>query len=172
MLYDIENRFSFSPLSPGFQMNVMIAPIEVWQIWMGAGVLLIAAEIVVPGFIVFWFGVGAIAAGVPALIGFGEAVQWATFVAVSGVLLVLRHKIVQRITKRQLPGIGASRLVGMRGPITIAVDNLKGTGHVRLGGELWRAESRSGAQIRTGSVVEVVAVEGIRVVVAAIREET
>ncbi len=150
----------------------MIPPIEVWQIWMGAGALLIAAEIVVPGFVVFWIGIGAIAAGVPALAGLGAALQWTTFVTVSGALLVLSHKIIRRITKRQPPGIGASRLLGMRGPITIAVDNLKGTGHVRLGGELWRAESRSGARIRVGSVVKVVAVEGIRVVVAAAGEET
>lgn len=150
----------------------MIPPVEVWWIWMGAGILLIAAEIVVPGFFILWFGIGAIVAGVLALVGFGAAVQWTTFVVVSGGLLVLSYRIVQRITKRQAPGIGANRLLGMRGPITIAVDNLKGTGHVRLGGELWRAESRSDVKIHIGSVVEVVAVEGIRVVVTAVKEET
>jgi membrane protein implicated in regulation of membrane protease activity len=149
----------------------MNLPVEVWWVWMAVGIVLILAEIAIPGFFILWFGVGAVVAGLLALIGFGTAVQWVTFLVVSGVLLVLSRRIADRITKRQPPGVGANRLVGMRGPVTTAVDNLKGVGQVRLGGELWRAESRSGRKIPESTVVEVVAVEGTHVVVREVEKE-
>ncbi len=144
---------------------------EIWWIWAAAGIGLAAIEIVVPGFFILPFGIGAMVAGLLAYEGYGTGVQWAAFAVVSGVLSAFSLVIAKKIAGRKRPGFGPSRMVGMRGPITIAVDNVKGTGHVRLGGELWRALSESGADIRVGVVVEVVAVSGIRVVVREVRTE-
>lgn len=138
---------------------------EIWWIWMAAGIALAVIELVVPGVFILPFTLGAIAAGLLAYAGYGTAVQWTAFGAVSGVLLPLALVITKRIMKNIPPPVGSNRMIGLRGPVTIAVDNQKNRGHVRLGGELWRAESESGTDIPAGIVVEVTAVRGIRVVV-------
>jgi membrane protein implicated in regulation of membrane protease activity len=149
----------------------MTPAVEIWWIWIAAGILLAVIEIIVPGVFILPFTLGAIAAGVLAYAGHGPAVQWTAFGAVSGVLLPLALIITKRIMKKLPPAVGSSRMVGMRGPVTIAVDNRKNKGHVRLGGELWRAESELGGDIPVGIVVEVTAVKGIRVVVREISKE-
>jgi len=149
----------------------MTPAVEIWWIWVAAGVGLAAVEIVVPGFFILPFGVGAIVAGLLAYAGLGVEVQWAVFAVVSGVLSAFSLVITKRIIKKQPGATGSNRMVGTRGLITIAVDNLKNAGHVRLGGELWRAESESGGDIPVGVVVEVVAVSGIRVVVREVETE-
>jgi membrane protein implicated in regulation of membrane protease activity len=150
----------------------MTPALEIWWIWMAAGVLLAATEIVVPGFFIVPFIVAAIVAGLLAYAGFGPALQWTAFAVVSGVLLPLALVITRRITKNLSPFNDSNRMIGMRGPVTIAVDNRKNKGHVRLGGELWRAESTLDRDIPVGIVVEVTAVRGICVVVTEVKEGT
>ena len=149
----------------------MTPAVEIWWIWIAAGIVLAVVEIIVPGVFIIPFTIGAATAGVLAYFGHGPAVQWTAFGAVSGVLLPLALVITKRIMKRIPPATGSNRMIGMRGPVTIAVDNRKNKGHVRLGGEIWRAESEMGGDIPVGIVVEVTAVKGIRVVVREISKE-
>jgi membrane protein implicated in regulation of membrane protease activity len=146
-------------------IHIMTPAVEIWWIWIAAGALLAAVDIVVPGFFIIPFGIGAIIAGLLAYAGYGAAAQWAGFAAVSGVLLPLALVITKRIMKKLASVTGSNPMIGMRGPVTIAVDSRKDTGHVRLGGQLWRAESELGGDIPVGRVVEVTAVKGIRVMV-------
>jgi membrane protein implicated in regulation of membrane protease activity len=148
----------------------MTPAVEIWWIWVAAAVLLAAAEIIVPGLFILPFIIAAIAAGLLAYAGFGSAVQWTAFAVVSGVLLPLAFIITKRIMKNRPPMIDSDRLIGMRGPVTIAVNNRNDKGHVRLGGELWRAESELERDIPVGVTVEVTAVKGICVVVAEVKE--
>lgn len=150
----------------------MMPALEVWWIWMAAGLVLAIAEIAVPGLFILPFTIGAFAAGLLAYAGYGQAAQWTAFAVVSGVLLPAALVITKRITKGRPPMIDSNRMIGMRGPVTIAVSNRKNTGHVRLGGVLWWAESDSGTDIPAGRFVEVTAVKGIRVVVREIRQES
>ena len=143
----------------------MMPAAEVWWVWMAVGIGLAVIELVVPGVFILPFTLGAVTAGMLAYAGHGTAVQWTAFGAISGGLLPLALVITRRIMKKIPPPVGSNRVIGMRGPVTIAVDNHKNKGYVRLGGELWRAESESGADIPEGTVVEVTAVRGIRVVV-------
>jgi membrane protein implicated in regulation of membrane protease activity len=145
--------------------------VEIWWIWIATGIVLAVVEIIVPGVFIIPFIVGAVTAGVLAYTGLGPMVQWTAFAVVSGVLLPLALLITRRIMKKLPPAVGSGRLIGMRGRVTIAVDNRENKGHVRLGGELWRAESELGGGIPVGIVVEVTAVKGIRVVVREISKE-
>jgi membrane-bound ClpP family serine protease len=42
-----------------------------WILWTVLGVILIIAEVFTPGFVLLWFGVGALAAALASIIGFG-----------------------------------------------------------------------------------------------------
>ena len=148
----------------------MTPSVEIWWIWVAVGTLMAAAEIIVPGLFILPFIAGALVAALLAYLGLGTAVQWAAFAVVSGALLPAAVIITKRISKGRPPMIDSNRMIGMRGSVTIGVDNRENRGHVRLGGELWRAQSESGGEIPVGMVVEVTAVEGIRVVVREVGE--
>ncbi len=149
----------------------MTTAVEIWWIWVAAAILLAATEIFIPGLFILPFVIAAIAAGVLAYAGFGPVVQWTAFAVISGALLPLAFVITKRIVKNTPPMIDSNRMIGMRGPVTIAVDNGNDKGHVRLGGELWRAESELGRDIPVGVTVEVTAVKGICVMVREVRKE-
>ena len=54
-----------------------------WIIWIILGVVLIIAEIFTLGFVLFWFGIGALAAAFAGWLGFGLAIQFLVFAGVS-----------------------------------------------------------------------------------------
>jgi len=52
-----------------------------WIFWLVLGVILIIAEVFTLGFVLFWFGIGAIAAALIGLVGGGFLLQFLVFVA-------------------------------------------------------------------------------------------
>jgi membrane protein implicated in regulation of membrane protease activity len=74
----------------------------------------------------------------------------------------------------QLPvGVGADRLVGMVGTVTVDIDpdDTTRAGRVALDGEVWGALAEGAATIPGRTPIRVVAVRGTRVVVEPITAE-
>ncbi len=138
---------------------------ELWWVWMAIAAAFIVGEIFTAGFFLFWFGIGAAAAGVLALLGFGTGWQWVAFIVVSGVLFGVSRRFAERFTLKQPAGIGADRLIGKTGTVLEEIDNAKGTGRVRAEREEWRADSDTGEPIAVGKMVQVVKVDGTHLVV-------
>ena len=107
-------------------------PVKLWWIWMAIGAIFIIGEIFTAGFFLLWFGIGALTAGILAMLGLGIGWQLGAFVVVSGVLFLVSRRFAERISKKQPPGIGADRFVGLRGLVLEEIDNIKNTGRVRL----------------------------------------
>ncbi|MHB0935593.1 MAG: NfeD family protein [Armatimonadota bacterium] len=140
-------------------------------VWMGFAALFIIMEIFTAGFFLFWFGMGAAAAGVLALFGVGAIWQWIAFVVVSGVLFLGSRRFADRFTQRQPPGVGADRYLGRHGVVFEEVNPLRNTGRVRLGTEEWRARSETGELIPIDIPVTVVKVDGTALVVHPEKEK-
>jgi len=145
--------------------------IKIWYIWMIIAALFVVGEIFTAGFFLLWFGIGAAVAGVLSLFGLGFAWQLGAFVLVSGVLFVVSRRFADKFTKKQPPGIGADRVIGREGIVFEEIDNAKNTGRVRLKKEEWRADSETGEVIPDGNRVEVIRLDGTRLVVRKIKEE-
>ena len=64
-----------------------------WILWTVLGVVLIIAEVFTPGFVLLWFGVGALAAALAAFLGAGLAAQFLLFIALSSILTALSRTI-------------------------------------------------------------------------------
>ena len=143
---------------------------ETWRwIWLAASVLLIVGEMFVAGtFILLPFGMSAAVAAVLAFLGVGLGWQWAAFVVVGAVLFVLLLRLARRFNRESTTpiGVGSDRLLGATGPV---LEQIPGgptsAGSVRLGAEIWRAESSGEEPLDVGTYVEVVAVRGTRVIV-------
>lgn len=144
--------------------------IEIWWIWMGLAVLFIIGEIFTAGFFIFWFGIGAAVAGVLAMMGFGAGWQWGAFILISGILVAVSRKFSDRFTQKQPPGIGADRFIGKAGVVLEEIDNIQGTGRVRLNKEEWRAESETDDKIPVGERVQVIKLDGTHLIVKPLTE--
>jgi membrane protein implicated in regulation of membrane protease activity len=140
-------------------------PTNVWWIWIVLAALFFVGEIFTAAFFLLWFAVGAVAAGIVALVGGGFGLQLAVFIVASLILVVVSRRFADRFTKKQPPGIGADRFMGERCVVVERIDNVANTGRVRLDREEWRAESDTDEELSPGTRVVVTRVSGTRLVV-------
>lgn len=132
-----------------------------WLIWFVAGLGLGIAEMVVPGFIIIFFGIGCMGAAlVAAFLPDAYTIQVAAFIAVSvGSLVGLRKIAIKMLRGRsQAPaGVGESSIEpGTR----ITVENAippGGKGRVRYRGTMWDARSAEG--VAAGAEAEITGVD-------------
>jgi inner membrane protein len=145
--------------------------IQVWVVWMIFGVIFLIAEIFTAGFFLFWFGIGALAAGLLAFLGVTGIWQLLVFLVLSSFLVAISRKFAQKVTDEQPPGVGADRMTGAEGIVLEEIDTMKNKGRVRIGKEEWRAESKDGKRIDKNIKIKVVQMEGTHVVIVPIQEE-
>ncbi len=146
--------------------------VKIWWVWMIIAAIFVVGEIFTMGFFLLWFGIGALAAGILALAGLSIGWQLAAFVVVSGILFAVSRIFAEKFSKKQPPGIGADRFIGLEGVVLEEIDNIKDTGRVRLQKEEWRAESDSGEVISAGKRVKVTRLAGTHLVVNIVKEES
>ena len=141
---------------------------NVWWIWMILAAIFFVGEIFTAAFFILWFGVGAVAAGVLALVGASLGWQFVVFILVSFALVAASRRFAERFTKAQPPGIGADRFVGEICDVLDEINNANNTGRVRMNREEWRAESDTGDVLAPGTRVVVVRLSGTHLVVRKI----
>ncbi|HET6454145.1 MAG TPA: NfeD family protein [Armatimonadota bacterium] len=146
-------------------------PRELWWLWMIAAAAFTIGEIFTAGFFLLWFGIGAAAAGILTLLGFGAGWQLFVFVVLSLLLFAASRRFAEKWTKTQPSGVGADRLMGKRGVVLEEIDNLRGTGSVKVEREQWRADSMSGEVIPKDTLVEVIKIDGTHLLVMIAKEE-
>lgn len=131
-----------------------------WWYWVGAALALFALEALTPGgFVLFFFGAGALMVGVLAAAGVlaGLLGQVLTFSIASTVLLLgFRRQLVARLTPRQ-PEIDS--LVGEKG---VLLDDLapNGVAKFELRGAAWNART-AGPELARGQRCRVLRVDGL-----------
>ena len=147
---------------------------ETWRwIWLGGAVFFAVAEIAVPGtFFMLSFAVGAALACVLAFLDVNVAVQWLVFVGTTGAALGALVPIGRRMNNEPgLTGVGATRFAGRQAVVLQEIPaGPNATGMVRLEREEWRAESLGSEAIPPGTTVEVLRVDGTRLIVGPVEE--
>lgn len=150
---------------------------ETWRwIWLVAGVVFAAGEIVVAGtFFLLPFGIGAFAASAVAFATTSVTASWIVFIAVSVAAFATLVPLGRRLNARSghtEAGVGAGRWVGRQGVVLVEIPGGAGeTGLVRIDREEWRAESLGTDAIAAGSQITVVRVDGTRLVVDTAGQE-
>lgn len=146
-------------------------------IWLGAAVLFFIGEMISEGFALMWFGIGAaVAAGLGFLDVYTSAnigIWWQllAFAVISTALFAMSRTIFKRFTKdASRKGVAADRMIGKVGVVTEPIDPMTAKGMVRVDKEDWRAESEDDKPVQAGARVEVMRLEGVRLVVK-IKEE-
>ena len=118
-----------------------------------------------------WFALGALAALIASALGAELWLQIVLFFAVSGVCLVLLRPIIKKHFTPKLVKTNVDSVIGARGYVTAAVDNMAATGQVKLGAMYWTARSTSGEYIPKGTLVKVDRIEGVKAFVSPAEEK-
>ena len=142
-----------------------------WILWVVLGVILIVAEIFTPGFVLLWFGLGAIAAALGALVGVGYPFQFLLFFVVSIALTAASRTIFTKYLMREAHEggsykSGADSLPGQVGTVVTSSQGALSEGAVKVYGSTWTAYPAEGeAPLEAGARVVVESVRGASIYV-------
>ena len=145
-----------------------------WVLWCILGAILIVAEIFTSGFVLFWFGIGALAAAFAGFIGIDSLViQFLIFAGVSSALTAASRTIFINYFSREKSGESLrSGVDAMPGKIGTVVSSSKGAlneGAVKVFGSTWTAYPAPGeAPLEAGERVSVERIEGASIYVRRI----
>jgi membrane protein implicated in regulation of membrane protease activity len=146
-----------------------------WIFWLVLGVALIIAEVFTLGFVLFWFGIGAIAAAFVGLLGGGFLLQFLAFAIVSIALTAMSRTIFSKYLSHadeDAVKMGIDSLPGQIGTVTTSSKGALKEGAVKVYGSTWTAFPEDGeTELAEGEKVEVVSVKGSSIVVRRVRDE-
>ena len=139
--------------------------------WIVALVIFLVVEAVSVGLVSIWFAAGALAALICAALHGPVWLQAIWFVVVSGLTLILTRPLVKKYVNAKSVATNADRNIGRSAVVTERIDNLAGTGTVKLDGVLWTARSVNDDLIGEGSTVIVREIQGVKLLVEPEPEE-
>ena len=139
--------------------------------WLIALVLSIVIEIATLGLTTIWFAGGALLAVIAAALGLPLVVQIVLFFAVSLLLLYFTRPVAVKYFNKDRVKTNAESLVGKQAIVISEIDNLQGIGQVTVTGMEWSARTAEGMTIPVGSVVNIVAINGVKLIVELKKEK-
>jgi membrane protein implicated in regulation of membrane protease activity len=146
-------------------------------VWLFIAVAFALLEVTLLGgsFVLAPFAVSAFAAS---LLGFYDVaieVQWAVFVLGGSAMWVGFYRWAKTFLRDNVlpPGVGANRLVGMVGIITVPVDptDTSRPGRMKVAGEIWSVTASDDGPLSAGTKVRITSVQGTRAVVEPVRAD-
>ena len=145
-----------------------------WILWFILGAVLIVAEIFTTGFVLLWFGIGALLAGLAGLIGIDSLLaQFLIFAFVSIGLTTASRTIFLKYFSRETTGdslkSGVDALPGKIGTVVSSSRGAMQEGAVKVFGSTWTAYPAQGeSALEAGERVRVESVEGASIYVRRI----
>ena len=135
-------------------------------IWLILGGIFLVIELITLGLTTIWFACGSVVAFFLNIAGLGVVWQVLAFIVVSVVmLLMLRAYAVQKFNMKVQP-TNIDSLIGKQGIVVEDIHNLEETGAVKLDGKIWTARTEKADEtLKTGEVVSVLRIEGVKLIV-------
>ena len=147
-----------------------------WILWVVLGAILIVAEIFTSGFVLLWFGVGALVAAFAGMIGIDSlALQFLIFAGVSIGLTATSRTIFVNYFSREKTGdslrTGVDSLPGKIGTVVSSSRGSLQEGAVKVFGSTWTAYPAPGEEpLEAGERVCVDSVQGASIYVRRVVE--
>ena len=141
-----------------------------WPIWLIISGIFFVAEIITTGFLVFWFGIGALAAMLVSFFCDLIFVQAIVFIIVSAILMIFTRPLVNKIISiKSTTPTNIYNIKNKEGYVIEDLNSINDSGKVKINGELWSAISDE--PISKGTKVKVLDVEGVKLKVESIKKE-
>ena len=114
-----------------------------------------------------WFSAGSLGALIAACLTGNIWIQVAVFLVVSCAAFALLRPLARKYFTPGTHRTNADRLVGQEAVVTETIDNLAGAGQASIGGQIWTAWGRDNTPIEAGARVQVLRIEGVKLIVRA-----
>ena len=140
-----------------------------WSFWLIVAGIFLVMEIATEGFLIFWLGIGALLAMLTSFITNNLVLQTVVFVVSSAILIPLTKPLVDKFINKKTVPTSSYSLIGKQGIVIADINSLEATGLVKVNGETWSAKSDSGEPISKDTQIEVLAIDGVKVIVKPIK---
>lgn len=141
-------------------------------VWLIVCIICLIVESGTVALVSLWFAGGAFVAMVAAFLGAALWLQGGLFLVVSCLLLAALRPFVRRYLRPRMTKTNLDAIPGREATVIQAIDNGLAQGRVRLDGKEWAARSADGDPLPEGTLVRVERIEGVRLFVTKIKEET
>ena len=138
---------------------------EMEILWLVLLILFLVAEGATAAVTTIWFAIGAVAAMIAALLGAEIWLQVVLFAFVSVICLLALRPVLKKYLDPKKTKTNIDALIGKQALVQEDIDNLSGTGRVKLDGMQWSARSADGEKIEKDTIVVVEKIEGVKVFV-------
>lgn len=143
-----------------------------WYIWLIIAGMAFIIEIFTVGFLVFWFGIGALISMVVSIFCPGDYIlQTSVFLISSTLLIFLTKPLINKFTKKDKDkeySTNVYSIVGKKGIVVQDINPVHGVGQIKVANEVWSAKTPDDSIIPKGSQIEVTEIQGVKAVVKSI----
>ena len=139
-------------------------------VWLLLAAVFLVVELVTVGMVSIWFLVGALAGALCAALKAALWIQVLVFILVSVLSFLLLYPRLKHLIIRRRQATNADMVIGQTCVVTRRIDNVAGTGAVSVGGKVWSARTRDGGTAEKGALVQAVEIQGVKLIVAPIKE--
>lgn len=138
------------------------------QLWIALCIVFLIIEQSTLGLTTIWFSIGALVALLSVFLGASFIIQIVIFLVVSLILLLFTRKIFVKKLKIGNVKTNVDAIIGTKTVLVRAIIPYE-VGSIKINGQEWSAvcEDRN-VELRAGTKVEVVAVEGVKAIVRPI----
>lgn len=136
-----------------------------WQYWLIASGAFFIGEILTVGFLLFWFGIACLLAMVVSFFTSNIIIQMVAFLVSSVILILSTKPFVKKFINKKTILTNANSLIGKKAIVIKEINNLQGTGQIKIGGEIWSAQNESDTTISENQEVEIIKIEGVKLIV-------
>ena len=140
-----------------------------WQWWLIASGVFFIGEIITVGFLLFWFGVACLISMVVSFFTSNLIIQMSVFLIASVLLILGTKPFVKKFMNQKNVATNAYSLIGKTGLVVQEIDNIKGVGQIKGGGEVWSAQSVDNTIIPLNTEVELIKIDGVKAIVKPIK---
>ena len=132
------------------------------NIWLIVFLVLLFIEIVTVNLVSIWFAIGALVSFIISIFIDNITIELTAFVAVSVLTLLLTKGLVNKIKNKNIEKTNLDRVIGKIGIVTTPITKLE-PGEVKVDGKKWSAISNK--KINVGSKVEILSIDGVKLLV-------
>ena len=138
----------------------------IW-IWIAVIVAAVVVEVASMQLLSIWFAIGGVAALITSFLTDSIAIQIIVFIVVSAIAVALIFPTVRKSMKKEHVKTNADRYVGKLAVVTEEISNINAKGQVKVDNQIWSARSEDGSEIPAGTKVNVLRIEGVKLIVSA-----
>ncbi len=134
-------------------------------LWAVLFIILIAIELATLGLTTIWFAIGALTSIIAAMFGAGIGIQIGLFLAVSILTLLLTRPLAVRYFSKNAIKTNVEEYIGKTAIISKCSTEKDAMAKASFNGEIWLACSEDGSLLEEDDKVEIVGINGIKLIV-------